>query len=165
MSSWLRPRSQPSGRWTATTARASYTQRVPGVGLAMEARPPHRWSRLRAGRRRRPIARQEAMGSPPAAPWAAQRLGGTQPTAGIPPVGWVLPGTQPRVFCEVQRFGQILSKKTRSCRFAVQRPQSHTGQAVLPCRPGKNGSESQGWLCLIPEEIVPHSLRPLRTLR
>ncbi len=62
------PRSHPSGRWAATTAGASYTQRVPGVGLAMGARPPRRWSRLRAGRQRRPIAQHEAMGSPPPAP-------------------------------------------------------------------------------------------------
>jgi hypothetical protein len=42
VSSWLRPRSHPSGRWAATTAGASWHR----VGLARGARPPRRYSRF-----------------------------------------------------------------------------------------------------------------------
>ncbi len=93
MSSWLHPRIHPSGRWVATTAGASWHR----VGLAKGARPPRRYSRCSAGRRR----------PEPASPWTAQRLGAA-------------PGAQPRVFFEAQRFGENPSGKTRCCRFVVQ---------------------------------------------
>jgi hypothetical protein len=84
MASWLRPRSHPSGRWAATTAGAVWHR----VGLGRGARPPRRYSRVSAGRRR----------PEPAAPWAAHRLGAAA-------------GTQPRVFFDAQVFADNLSRK------------------------------------------------------